>query len=81
MANCSLSEQQKRELHEWAEQEQPKQAELRERVRSLVSGTPRPDFDLKVTNFWKFSRKPEEMTEFDGGIHPDLVANLIYYFF
>jgi hypothetical protein len=78
IAVCSLPERTKIELREWAERERPKQADLRERIRSLVVGM-RPDFDLKFTNFWRFNRKLEA-SEFDGGIHPDLVANLIYYF-
>jgi hypothetical protein len=78
IANCSLLDPAKRELRAWAEKQQPSQAELRERITGLVAGF-RPDFDLKTTDSWKFSRKLER-AEFDGGIHPDLVANLLYYF-
>jgi hypothetical protein len=78
IANAAIPERTKIELRTWAEKNQPKRAELRERINGLVAGL-RPDFDLKFTNEWKFSRKLEG-AEFDGGIHPDLVANLIYYF-
>jgi hypothetical protein len=78
IANCSLPDRLKIDIRDWAEKEHPTQSQLRERIRLEVDGY-RPDFDLKVTNFWKFNRKAEA-SEFDGGIHPDLVANLIYYF-
>jgi hypothetical protein len=78
IATCSVPERTKRELCTWAENNQPRRAELLERINGLVAGI-RPDFDVKFTNCWKFSRKLEG-AEFDGGIHPDLVANLIYYY-
>lgn len=42
------------------------------------------DFKLQVSNVWKFPRLSDEwhtlLNGFRGGIHPHLVANLLYYF-
>jgi hypothetical protein len=69
-------------LRRWIERKSRKQAEVRAKIRRLVDaqiGISRPDFDLKVTNCWRFSSKTQAR-EFDGGICPDLVANLLHYY-
>lgn len=70
------------ELRRWAERNNASQAAVARRIREAVDaqrGVTRPDFDLKVGNCWRFNDKSKP-SGFDGGIHPDLVANLLYYF-
>jgi hypothetical protein len=70
----------KQSLLAWAEEYQPTQPELRQRIRELVDADEtRPDFPLRVSNYWKFSEKTSP-DGFDGGIHPAIVANLMHYY-
>ena len=82
IVTSSLVGKVKHELRRWLERKPRTRAEVRARVRREVdqqAGVTRPDFDLKVTNCWRFSDKTRA-GDFDGGIHPDLVANLLHYF-
>ena len=58
----------------------------REQVREAVkvyqaeeSGVHKPDFELKVSNHWRFGGITHKVP-FDGGVHPELIANLIHYY-
>ena len=80
IATCSLPDEEKSEL--LAKADDLTQRELRneiQRRKDKESGVSKPDFDLKVSNLWKFSQSVNG-AGWDGGIHPDLVANLIYYY-
>jgi DNA modification methylase len=82
IANSDLNSEDKDELRKWAEEINPTRQELRMEIRKRVdkqNGIYKPDFDLKYGNCWKFSDQ-NIPSEFDGGIHPELVANLLYYF-
>lgn len=81
IAVCSLPRAQKDQLREWLETFQPTQEVLRQRIREAVdayNGIHKPDFELKVSNFWKFST-PYDNDHF-GGIHPGVMANLLFWF-
>jgi len=81
IAICALPRDQKESLREWAEREQPTEAALRQTIRSAVDahrGLHWPDFPLKVSNFWKFD-SPHDNNNY-GGIHPEVVANLLFWF-
>ncbi len=78
----SLPADKKQALLKWAETEQPTQRVLRAEIRDRADrekGISRPDFQLKVGNCWSFSSKTQP-DGFDGGISPELVANLLHYF-
>jgi hypothetical protein len=50
-------------------------------IRTTVdahNGVYKPDFPLKVSNFWKFD-SPHDNGGY-GGIHPEVVANLLFWF-
>jgi len=82
IANCSLSAGEKDELLNCVMVDGMTRRELRheiQRRKDKETGVTRPDFDLKVSNLWKFSQSVNGVG-WDGGIHPDLVANLIYYY-
>jgi hypothetical protein len=82
LAICSLPREQKEELRTWAETEQPRQVDLRQRIRKEVDegkGVYRPDFDLKVSNHWMFNGE-KRSDEFVGGVNKELYANLIHFF-
>jgi hypothetical protein len=54
---------------------------LRKTIRAAVdahNGIYKPDFPLKVSNFWKFD-SPHDNDSY-GGIHPEVVANLLFWF-
>ena len=74
-----LSIDTKRELRRRAEVEGWTRQRLREEIDRCSGEVPRPDFDLKYGNCWRFS-EAQNRAGFDGGIHPDLVANILYYF-
>jgi len=81
MAVCGLPRDRKDELRSWAEKAQPTQAELRQTIRHEVdayNGDHKPDFEHKVSNFWKFNSSHENGSY--GGIHPAVVANLVWWF-
>jgi hypothetical protein len=81
VAVCSLSSEEKHELVAWAESERVTREAIRLRIHTLTDakkGISTPDFDLKVSNSWHFNAATTA-NGFDGGIHPDLVANLLYY--
>jgi hypothetical protein len=81
IAICALPRADKDQLRADAERDQPTQAELREIIRSAVdayNGIYKPDFKLKVGNFWKFD-SPHNNDDY-GGIHPELIANLLFWF-
>jgi hypothetical protein len=81
IANCALPRADKDHLRAEAERDQPTQAELRQIIREAVdahNGIHKPDFKLKVGNFWKFD-SPHENGDY-GGIHPEVVANLLFWF-
>jgi hypothetical protein len=81
MAVCSLPRDNKDRLRAWAESERPKREVLRQRIRDEVdahNGEHRPDFELKVSNYWKFNEAHENGAY--GGIHPGIYANLMYWF-
>ena len=54
-------------------------AEIREAIRSASDANRECDFKVQVSNCWRFGKNPLPAT-FDGGIHPELVANLIHHF-
>ena len=69
-------------LRAWAEEKQPTQAELREKIKELT-GDERTllGFRLMTTNLWRFaSSDGADDQGFDGGISNDVVANLLHYF-
>lgn len=80
MATCALPSEQKQELREWAETNQPTRTTLRQRIHERVDamqGVYRPDFDLKVSNHWVF--QCDKRTDgFDGGVNYELYANLVH---
>jgi hypothetical protein len=81
IAVCALPRPDKDQLRTDAERNQPTQAELREIIRTAVdayNGIYKPDFKLKVGNFWKFD-SPHNNGDY-GGIHPELIANLLFWF-
>lgn len=83
IANSSLPIETKNELRAWIEDEAVTQKQLRQRIRELVDerkGIYEPDFPVKYGNWWNFGRVESELGEFKGGIHPYVVANLLYYF-
>jgi hypothetical protein len=58
IAVCGLPQAERDQLRGWAEDEQPTRATLRQRIRDEIDahdGIFRPDFELKVSNFWKFN--------------------------
>jgi len=55
------------------------QAEVLDYIRNHRHGTKDCDFKIQVSNCWSFGKNPLP-DEFDGGIHPELVANLIHHF-
>lgn len=55
------------------------QAEIREAIRVASDANRECDFKVQVSNCWRFGKNPLPAT-FDGGIHPELVANLIHHF-
>jgi hypothetical protein len=78
----SLDGTKKAELKRWLERKSRTRDEVLQRLREEVDaekGVRRPDFDLKIGNCWRFSDRTQP-GGFDGGIHPDLVANLLHYF-
>ena len=81
IAVCSLPKEQKEELLAEAESTQPTKRALRQMVRTAVeehNEIYKPDFELKVSNFWKFS-SPHDNGAY-GGIHPEVLANLLYWY-
>jgi hypothetical protein len=67
-------------LREWAEENDATQQQLRERIRhEKDNDASRPDFELKVSNHWRFSNTSVPNL-FDGGIHPAIIANLLHYY-
>lgn len=83
IAICSLPSETKEELRAWIESGPVTQEQLRRRIRELVDerkGIYEPDFPVKYGNWWNFGRVESELGEFKGGIHPYVVANLLYYF-
>lgn len=79
IAVSTLPAREKQRIREQAEAEQWTQKQLREEIRRRVDGQEdQPDFELKVGNIWKFNRPCP--SGFDGGIHPDLVANVLHFF-
>jgi hypothetical protein len=81
IAVSSLERDKKNDLRDWLESKNPSREELRQRIREEVdarNGIYKPDFESKVTNFWKFnSHHPNGGY---GGVHGLAVANLIYWF-
>lgn len=55
------------------------QADIRQRIRDASDAASDCDFKIQVSNCWRFGKNPLPAT-FDGGIHPELVANLIHHF-
>lgn len=55
------------------------QAEIRQAIREASDASRECDFKVQVSNCWRFGKNPLPAT-FDGGIHPELVANLIHHF-
>jgi hypothetical protein len=81
IAVCSLPREQKDAIRADAEHDQPNQEEMRKMIRIAVdthNGIYKPDFPLKVSNFWKFD-SPHDNGGY-GGIHPEVVANLLFWF-
>jgi hypothetical protein len=81
IANCSLDVESKNRLRQWAEHTRPIDKILRQRIREEVDahrGIFNPDFELEVSNFWKFNTLHDNGAF--GGVHPAIFANLIYYF-
>jgi hypothetical protein len=81
IAVCSLSKAQKDALLAWIQTEKVTQLELRARIAQEQAdqiGTIRPDFELQLSNHWRFNQETRN-NGFDGGISPQLVANLLYY--
>jgi hypothetical protein len=81
IAVCALPREEKEQIKTDAEREQPTRAELRQIIRTAVDahrGIYWPDFEFKVGNFWKFST-PHNNDGY-GGVHPELIANLLYWF-
>ena len=72
----------KQALRQWAEDYQPTQSQLRERIKELTGDDrARLGFRLMTTNSWKFaSSDGADDNGFDGGISNDVVANLLHYF-
>jgi hypothetical protein len=76
-----MPQEQKDALRAEAERDQPSQDALRKTIRAAVdahNGIYKPDFPLKVSNFWKFD-SPHDNGGY-GGIHPEVVANLLFWF-
>lgn len=55
------------------------QAEICQRIRDESDASRDCDFKIQVSNCWRFGKNPLPAT-FEGGIHPELVANLIHHF-
>ncbi|MEO1663840.1 MAG: hypothetical protein AAFU54_04315 [Chloroflexota bacterium] len=69
----------KQNLRRWAEKNNVTRAELREEICRIVDEqVSKPDFELKVSNHWKFGNRTIP-NGFEGGIHPGIVANLVHY--
>jgi DNA modification methylase len=77
IADCNAHD--KRSFIKWAIKTKASKSEISERIRILVKDEARPDFELKTTNVWRFSKR-NKPNSFEGGIYPDIIANLIHYF-
>jgi SAM-dependent methyltransferase len=77
LANCKLSDARKIELRTEIEAKPVTREVLRIRIKQEVDKLPHVGFTLKCDNCWSFSERVE--SDFDGGIHPLVVANLLYY--
>lgn len=82
IANSRLTDEQKRELRRWVEEEPVTQGDLRQRIKALQGDdVQRRGFRLMTTNLWKFaSSDGADDQGFDGGISNDVVANLLHFF-
>jgi hypothetical protein len=86
IAVCSLPLERKDEIRAKAERDQPNQEGVRKMIRMTVdahNGIYKPDFPLKVSNFWKFDSPHDNSGGYGGsygGIHPEVVANLLFWF-
>lgn len=81
IANSAVPD--KQALRQWAEEKNVTQKQLREHIKELVGSDPtRPDFPLRVSNHWKFGERADKSrpVNFDGGIHPAIIANLLHYY-
>jgi SAM-dependent methyltransferase len=81
LAVCSLPLDEREALRGWAETERPHREVLQQRIRAAVdarNGIHKPDFELKVSNFWKFNAFDD--TAGYGAVHAGIYANLLYWF-
>lgn len=78
IAVAAIPDKVKRELRQ-ALEDGATQAEIRERIRDNSEAARDCDFKVQVSNCWRFGKNPLPAM-FDGGIHPELVANLIHHF-
>lgn len=82
IANCKLNQEVKDRLLAWVQECPVKREDLRARIaqeQEAERGVQRPDFPIQVSNYWRFHQWLGD-DGFDGGIHPYVVANLLYYF-
>jgi SAM-dependent methyltransferase len=77
LANNKLVDTRKHELRAETEANPITQADLSARIRQEVDKLPNTGFKVKCDNCWYFSERVE--SDFDGGIHPLVIANLLYY--
>jgi hypothetical protein len=84
IAVCSLPRSDKDLLRAEAERDQPTQDALRKTIRTAVdvhNGIHKPDFDLRCSNLWTFNnRDRKHHNDGYGGVHPELIANILYWF-
>ena len=83
IANGKLSREQKDELRELAESDNPPtRDELVRRIKELRGDDDaiRRGFRLMSTNHWRFGSEEKDDNGWDGGISKHVVANLIHYY-